>query len=283
MPSSRVITSLLAATASLLPFADPQFARASGFGDAKPGSRQDAILNGVISVSRQLRLQGVTPVCIFDLDATLFDAGGRHKAIMTEFAKKNARRYPGMLPAVSEWVTDQLPYELTEIFPSIGLTTIEERKRARAFWQERFFTNEYLRHDVPIAGSLRYIAALSRIGCVIVYLTGRNDKEMRPGTLVTLEAAGFPVAPDKATLIMTPVRGMRDSKFKGSPEVHETITKLGRVVAIFDNEPGNVNELQRSFPDAFTVFLDTNHSPGAPPVDTGIAWIKNFRWSQQER
>ncbi|MBI3890942.1 MAG: hypothetical protein HY303_05375 [Candidatus Wallbacteria bacterium] len=280
MPSSRLAASLLAAGVALLPLAgETRSALAAGFDHGTLTPRQDAILSGVLSETRQLVRESATPVSVFDLDATLFDAGGRHKQIMAEYARSHKDRFPGMLAKVLAWETDRLPYEVSETFDELGIQDPADRKDAKDFWYKRFFSNDYLHYDTPIAGAAAFVKALDRAGSVIVYLTGRNDAQLRSGTLRVLEANGFPVDPAKHALVMNPSKAMRDSAFKGSAAVRTQIEALGKVVALFDNEPGNVNELQRSFPDALTVFLDTNHSPKAPQVDAGIPWIKNFRWS----
>lgn len=280
MPSRRLAASLLATGVVLLPlWAAERAAHAGGFERGEPNARQNAVLCGVLSETRRLTRAGIRPVNIFDLDATIFDAGGRHKQIMAEYLRTRKERFPGALAKVLAWKTDELPYEIDAMFEDLGIRSSEDRKEAKHFWVKRFFSNDYLHHDLPIAGAIAYLKALERAGSVIVYLTGRNDAQLRSGSTRVLEQVGFPMAPGTGVLLMNPTKGLRDSAFKGGEEVRGRIQALGTVVGIFDNEPGNVNELQKSFPDAMTVFLDTNHSPGAPPVDRGIPWIKNFRWA----
>lgn len=252
-----------------------------GFHGASVSPRQNAILSGVLAVSRQLRLKGVTPVSVFDLDATLFECGSRHKAILLEYARANRRQHPGLEKAVTALEPDTLPYSIQEIARKAGIEESNITRDMHKFWRDRFFSNEYLKFDHPIAGAVTYVNALSRVGSVIVYLTGREEALMSAGTHATLAANGLPLGPGKGVVILSHTHGMRDSEFKGSPEVRDRISALGTVVGIFDNEPGNVNALQRSFPGALTVFLDTNHSPDAPALDIGIASIRNFRWAWQ--
>jgi hypothetical protein len=250
-----------------------------GFGRAAPTPRQDAVLSGALATVRQMSRQGGSPVCIFDLDATLFEAGCRHKTIFKELARANRRDHPAMAAIVASWVPDDLPYAVTDMFTMAGLRSSEARTRAFEFWRKRFFSNEYLRFDHPVAGGVSFVNALSKAGAVIVYLTGRQECQMLDGTIATLKSAGYPFGPGRGVLLMSSRSGVRDDTFKGSPGIQQTIGSLGTTVAIFDNEPGNCNALQKSFPGALTVLLDTNHSPSAPPPDAGIPVIKNFRWS----
>ena len=253
------------------------------YGTAPPTPRGDAILGGIYSVSLRMARAGKAPVNVVDLDGTLFETGSRHKRIMLEFGLRHRRRFPGLADAVRAWVPMEQPYLVEDTFDGLGLTREADRKAAKQFWKDRFFTNEYLEADGPLPGAVRYVKALHRAGSTIVYLTGRKTSQQGPGSLKVLAMNGFPVPPERCALLMNPRTSLHDTTYKGSREVHDQIAAFGEVVGIFDNEPGNVNVLQRSFPDAMTVYLDTDHSPDAPPVDTGIPWIRNFRWSALER
>ncbi|MBI4869986.1 MAG: HAD family hydrolase [Candidatus Riflebacteria bacterium] len=270
---------LVTVTTALLPLLPLAAEEGVGFGKALATPRQNAVLSGVVAVTRQMRLQGRTPVVIFDLDATLFDAGCRHKAIFSELARTHRHLYPGMARQVAAWRPEDLPYAVEDMFAQLGLVGPHQHKHAYVFWKKRFFSNEYLRHDRPVCGAVGYVNAVQKAGGLIVYLTGREESQMYPGTVETIRSAGFPLGPGRGELLMSLKSGVRDDQFKGSEKVQQTINALGTVVASFDNEPGNCNALQKSFPEALTVLLDTNHSPKAPPVDAGIPMIGNFRWS----
>ena len=75
-------------------------------------------------------------------------------------------------------------------------------------------------------------------------------------------------------LIMKPERYMKTIRFK--EESVRYIEKLGSVVAIFENEPENINLLITYFQESYPFFLETEHKPNAPPVEKGIIHIKNF-------
>ncbi len=257
----------------------------AGFGHAPPTPRQNSILSGVMAVTKQLVRQGRKPVVVFDLDHTIYEAGSRHKAIMLEFARQNRVRYSRMEQKVSRWIPDETPYEISGTFDSLGIKEPSERERAKRFWVDRFFSNDYVAHDKPIAGALAYVNRIKKAGAVIVYLTSRTDELMRPGSIESLRTWGYPAPPEHAILMMKP-RAFKKSEdyrrgvnFKGTETIRQSIAAHGEVVALFDNEPDNVNSMARIFPDALTVFLDTKHSTKPIEVETGIPWIQNFRWS----
>ena len=51
---------------------------------------------------------------------------------------------------------------------------------------------------------------------------------------------------------------------------------MGTVIAVFENEPKNLNLMADRFPQAEAVFLDSNHSPNAVPVDARASWIRSY-------
>ena len=55
-----------------------------------------------------------------------------------------------------------------------------------------------------------------------------------------------------------------------------TAFAYGSVVAVFENEPRNINLLHDHFPDALAFYIDTKHSSGAPPVEAGITHFPDF-------
>ncbi|MBI4870734.1 MAG: HAD family hydrolase [Candidatus Riflebacteria bacterium] len=250
---------------------------------ARPTPRSNAVLGGVLATTRELAAKGRRPVNVFDLDGTLFETGSRHKAAMLKFARQNQRRYPDLRAKLERWVPEQLPYEISDTFDELGIRNAADREAAMRLWKECFHSNEGLHLDRPLPGAREYVNKLHKAGSTIVYLTGRKIAQQQKGSLEVLAEKGFPVPPERCALIMNPRTGLHDTMFKGSAAVREQIAALGEVVAVFDNEPGNVNVLAKSFPSALMVFLDTNHSPAAPPLDTGIPGIRNFRWGWLQR
>jgi hypothetical protein len=66
-----------------------------------------------------------------------------------------------------------------------------------------------------------------------------------------------------------------DEAFKR--QVGPELARVGNVIAIFDNEPGNCNVLQESFPNAYSILVDTQHLPGAPPLLPTVKVVRDFQ------
>jgi hypothetical protein len=73
---------------------------------------------------------------------------------------------------------------------------------------------------------------------------------------------------------MKPSHSLPDAQFKAA--VVTQVRALGEVVALFENEPANLNLLHQAFPEALAVFVDTIHSPHAPPVTQAAHRIRDF-------
>ena len=67
---------------------------------------------------------------------------------------------------------------------------------------------------------------------------------------------------------------IEDADFKKN--VFNDIKEMGFVAAAFENEPTNLNAMQRAFPRAKMIFLDTLHSPNAEQLNSDISKLKNF-------
>ena len=49
------------------------------------------------------------------------------------------------------------------------------------------------------------------------------------------------------------------------------------MIAIFENEPANINALHDRFPEAASFLALTQHKPDAPALAPGICRIRDFR------
>jgi hypothetical protein len=160
----------------------------------------------------------------------------------------------------------------------------------------RFFSNEYVRFDTPLADAPLFFGGLHARGVHIVYLTGRSAEEMGEGTLRALRIHGFPIDPIRwrTTLIMkegtnkaliTPDMSEEDRRtaLKRSDEAFKReafarIRDMGTVVASIDNEPGNVNRLYDEFHRdgaGMAVRMATTQARDEP-LHTGVVVIRGF-------
>ncbi|HKA88248.1 MAG TPA: hypothetical protein VKE22_11300 [Haliangiales bacterium] len=212
-------------------------------------------------------------VTIFDLDSTLFSTQQRNHTILLEFVamvgapQDLARAVATLGPADMGWnVIDDLKKR--------GFTHEPTLQRLRSFWRDRFFRDEYLRHDLPLPGAVRYVCDLYAAGATIFYLTGRDEPGMGRGTRASLSSHGFPLAGDRIHLRLKPRFEDDDLAFKR--RVLLEIRAAGDVVGVFENEPANANLFAEAFPAAQVVFLETVHSPNPPPLLPTIARVRDF-------
>jgi hypothetical protein len=216
-----------------------------------------------------------TPVVVFDLDGTLMDNRPRTAAILRELGAEWRDRHPEVAAALQATKHEDLAYLLTDSLRRLGVQRTELVGEAEVFWRERFFIDAYLKYDVEVAGASAFARACYDAGGILVYFTGRDLPLMGLGSFASLRDLGFPIGVPGTELVLKPDAQMPDEAFKRMQG--PALERVGKVVAIFDNEPGNCNVLSQHFPDASSVLLDTQHLPGAPPLDASVRVIADFR------
>jgi hypothetical protein len=216
-----------------------------------------------------------TPVVVFDLDGTLMDNRPRTAAILRELSEQWSTKYPSSASKLATAEAHQLAYLLTDSLGQLGVTRTEQIREAEVYWRERFFTDGYLSHDVEVPGASAFARACYEAGGILVYFTGRDLPLMGLGSFASLRDLGFPIGVPGTELVLKPDANMPDEAFKRMQG--PALERVGRVVAIFDNEPGNCNLLGAHFPEAHSILLDTQHLPGAPPLDATVRVIADFR------
>lgn len=215
------------------------------------------------------------PMVIFDIDGTLFDNRPRVVAILQEYAAQElARVRPEDAGKFDHLALDQVAYRLTDTLSNIAVTDPAVVNNANVFWSQRFFNDEYLKHDVPTPGSVNYVRTLYSNGARIVYLTGRDAPRQLLGTVKALRDRGFPIGIQGTELIMKPTLQTQDAVFK--QQVTNYLRHYGKIIAAFDNEPANVNVYRRVFPEAKVILHAAPHSPNAPPTLKGIQPLSSF-------
>ena len=224
---------------------------------------------------------GTRPLVVFDLDDTLINTRARNLRILSAFIASPAIQsaYPNETRLVRGLGLGNVRYLLTDTLREAGVVDQEFVAKASAFWAKRFFTNEEVGHDVEIEDGARYVQALEKAGAKIIYLTGRDSARMEQGTLKSLRAGRFPV--ETALLLMKPDPKMDDFDFKRDSLA--SIRAIGEVVAVFENEPANLNLLAREFPSSVAVFLDTQHSPKPDVPVESASWIADFQAERSVR
>lgn len=230
-------------------------------------AEQHALFSRVVQRSKPVAGQPV-PVVVFDLDGTLMDNRPRTAVILQELAAELHREAHSAAEILATARTEELAYLLTDSLRRLGIEHPELLTRAESYWRARFFSNEYLKHDTAVNGAVELARACYDAGATIVYFTGRDLPFMSLGSFQSLRDLGFPIGVVGTELVCKPDAKIPDEVFKR--EEGPRIARIGKVVAAFDNEPGNCNAFFEMCPDSDVVFVDTQHLPGAPTLIPNI-------------
>jgi hypothetical protein len=234
---------------------------------------RSALLRTILDRVRQTAAMSPA-VLVFDLDGTLMDNRPRVTAILHELAAAWRDRHPEAAERCARAQPDDIAYGFIENLRRLGVTEPALHEEGFAFWKARFFADPHVKHDIEIRGARQYVRACHEAGAVIVYLTGRDLPNMALGSFASLRDLGFPIGVVGTELVVKPTFEMFDGDFKRS--VAPELRRLGTVIAVFDNEPVNVNLLLECHPNATGVFLDTQYAPNPQPLDPRAVVIQNF-------
>lgn len=237
-------------------------------------AEQQALLTRIVQRSRPVSGSPV-PVVVFDLDGTIMDNRPRTAAILQELATELHREAHSAAEVLATAPAEDLAYLLSDTLQRLGVDHPELVSRAESYWRARFFSDGYLKHDVAVAGSVELARACYDAGASIVYFTGRDLPFMSLGSFQSLRDLGFPIGVVGTELVCKPSAKIPDEVFKR--EEGPKISRIGKVIATFDNEPGNCNAFLEMCPDADVVFVDTQHLPGAPPLAAQIHIVPDLK------
>jgi phosphoglycolate phosphatase-like HAD superfamily hydrolase len=245
----------------------------SRFGPRRLRAAQRAALLEELVAETQRRAGERAPSIVFDLDGTLMDNRPRVLAIMSEL-REHWRDRPEVATALAAASLDAMTYGFVDNLTALGITEKELHDEGLAFWSARFFTDDYVHHDVELPGAARFVRRLYDAGGNIIYLTGRDLPNMAVGTFASLRDLGFPIGLIGTELVTKPTFDMPDADFKR--DVAAALGRLGPVLAVFDNEPANCNALFDAHPKCVSVLVDTLHAPSPPELDPAVRVIDNF-------
>lgn len=234
-----------------------------------PGERS-ALLHGILDRVRARRASGPA-VVVFDLDGTIMDNRPRVVAILHELAEHWAPRHPEAAACCARATKDDIGYGFIANLRRVGVEGAALHEEGLAFWKERFFGGPHVKHDIEVRGAGAFARAVYDAGAVVVYLTGRDLPNMALGSFASLRDLGFPIGLIGTELVVKPRFETPDLEFKRA--VAPDLCRLGTVVAVFDNEPANVNVLLEAHPASVGVLLDTQYAPDPPPLDARAAVI----------
>lgn len=232
-------------------------------------------LREVLAAVERTAKAGRLPICVFDLDSTLFSTAPRNLAILQEFIEEHRSAHPHLSDIGKRIGLDDMGWNVYQDLRRFGVEDMRLLDRLKEFWFERFFTDAYLLHDEPVRGAAEYVLACHARGALIYYLTGRHVGGMEIGTVQSLTRKGFPFWRGRCVLHLKPSFEMNDRAFKDDA-VADIRSYNGQVVATFENEPGNANMFARAFPGAVHVLLMTIASPEAEQPSAQLVLTDDF-------
>jgi hypothetical protein len=241
-----------------------------------PRQRQIELLSAVIErVSEEA--DRYPQLVVFDLDGTLLDNRPRSVAIMHELAAKWETDNPEEAELLREADAETLAYLFEDNLRALGVRDSRLLDEALTFWKDRFFTDDFLLHDQPVDGAVKYAVQCWEAGATLVYFTGRDLPNMALGSLASLRDLGFPIGVPGTQLVLKPDAQLGDDEFKR--DYMPALRRSGHLVAAFDNEPGNCNIFKSVFPDVESFLVDTQHLPGAPELRPDVHVIEDLSLS----
>ena len=218
---------------------------------------------------------GGLPVVVFDLDSTLFHTGPRNLRILLDFVAARADRWPDLPELVAGLSADDMGWNVHDCLAKRGMRDREVLEALRDWWLERFFTDEYVVLDEPVSGAPAYVERVHERGALVYYLSGRHVGGMEAGTVRSLKKHGFPFWRGRCAIHLKPSFEMADRAFKDDA-LADIRSYRGRVVATFENEPGNANMFLHAFPEGRHFLLETVHSPNAEAPAAELVRIPDF-------
>ncbi len=236
-------------------------------------SQRSALLREVLDLAAAKHDEG-PPVVVFDLDGTLMDNRPRVVRILHELADAWSEAQPAASAQLRAAVDDDITYGVVENLKNLGVTDEALHAEGFSFWKERFFRDHYIQYDVAWPGAVSFARGCYEAGASLVYLTGRDLPAMALGTFASLRDLGFPIGVVNTSLVLKPDFDTPDVTFKRG--VAPAFGKVGRVIAAFDNEPGNNNLFLEFHPHAHSIFVDSHHAPDPPALHTSVSVIDSF-------
>jgi len=236
----------------------------------------ESSLSAVFPRIAETLADGALPIVIFDLDSTLFETGSRNLRILREFAEEHGAEHPSLPDVIAGLTIDDMGWNVHECLSSRGVGDEDLLQALRDFWFERFFTDDYVKTDTPSPGAVEFVTHCHQAGAMIYYLSGRHVGGMETGTVQALTEEGFPFWRGRCAIHLKPSFDMADRAFKDDA-VEDIRSYKGRVVASFENEPGNANLFLAAFPGALHYLLDTVTSPDPEAPAAELMLIPDFR------
>lgn len=215
---------------------------------------------------------------VFDLDSTLFDVSPRIQKIIHNFAEapENRALFPAQVEILKKIELQKSDWGIKTCLIRAGLDQQHPDfyEAVRKYWFKHFFSNEYLKYDVPYEGAVEFVQKLAQTHHDIAYLTGRDQHRMGIGSRETLIDAGFPLDDKRARLVLKPHQSQIDHDFKKNWFL-DLPKNAYTGIWFFENEPINIELVQNEAPHVNVVFFDSTHS-GRAASPTNLPRIMHY-------
>jgi hypothetical protein len=216
---------------------------------------------------REAQERGRAPLAVLDIDLTLVENAPRTRAIWRLWLESLEERWSGAEAALAHVDTMPIVFGVRENLAALGVTDEALGKEGFRFWLEKFFDDGLCRLDEALPGAVAAVQALYEAGVTLAYLTAR-PAWMREGTVETLSRLGFPMCVPRTLLVLKPDTTVSDSTYKDA--AMGWLASLGVVIVAADNEPAHCNGMRAAFERARVLHVNTRHSGGAPPLESGV-------------
>ena len=211
---------------------------------------------------------------LFDIDGTIMNTVPRNHRIL----KEAGQVFPFLRGLADKMSSDEIGWNVVfSVSEKISLKKSQKRDLF-VFWEERFFHDDWLKYDVPYPGVDRVLNWFIEKGILLVYLTGRDEKNMGRGTLDSFKEFGLPASMG-TKFIFKPDQSLGDLYFKLS--AFPGISAMGPVIMAFENEPRNANTMADFFPKARVCLIRTLTAPDPAEPDERIILFDGYLKQRQ--
>ena len=212
---------------------------------------------------------------VFDLDSTLFCMKYRTEAILKQSIEHKELNLSSEIVSIIEKLeVSERDWSVGDILSRYGVSSEDSTVEALyRYWRKYFFTNDFLHLDRPYNGAVKYVSFLKGEGATVFYLTARSEKQMKEGSLASLEKWGFPLE-TQSHLILKQDGAMKDSDYK--MDELKFIQSRFQTVLFFENEPVVLNVVAERIPQIRLFWMDSVHSQKESPPKTALAISMNY-------
>ena len=210
---------------------------------------------------------GGDSLVLFDIDSTIMNTAPRNYRILQE-AEQALPYLRGISILIDK---EEIGWNFADAVASRLAMTEEQKKELQDFWYERFFFDPWLGYDTPYEGVKEVLHWFREKDIRIVYLTGRDEINMKKGTIDSFADYGLPVDAD---FILKPSQDHEDLAFK--MEAFDRIRSMGSCILAVENEPANANAMKRAFPGTPVALIDTVTAPNPAVPDGDIILFRSY-------